>query len=302
MVHRSPRRIAIRGAAITATRLRAGGLALVGGSVLDANTALSASCRTSRERGPLRIQALVARGVRNLRPLVRAGGLVLVGWLALAAAVTLAGAGCGGSPASSATTGTAGTPATGTTADCPVDRPVLLARRADLARIAPCTALAGVVIRTAAPLQTSALRGLVTITGDLVIGPTVAVDEVTLAGLRAVDGAIRIVGNGLLRGVFLPRLEHAGRIEIDGNAVLTTISMPHLQGVRGALRITDNAQLELVEVSALTAIDGELVIERSPRLALVEAAQLRRAGSVQLELPALPADVAARLRAVAATP
>jgi hypothetical protein len=157
------------------------------------------------------------------------------------------------------------------------------------------------VLRTGAKVDTSPLRSLATLTGDLVIGPTIAVDEVVLGGLRVVEGAIRVVGNGLLQGLYLSRLERAGRIVIDGNVTITTISLPRLTTV-GALHITDNASLELVDMPALTAIDEDLVIERSPRLILVEAAQLRRAASVRIHAPMLPPDTSARLRAAAAAP
>jgi len=187
-------------------------------------------------------------------------------------------------------------------ASCATDRAVVLASQADIARIASCTTARGVMIRSGGALDTSALRALTTITGDLVIGPTVGVEHVTLGELRTVGGTIRVASNGLLQGVFLPRLEHAGRIEIDGNAVLTTLSMPRLVAVHGELRIVDNVNLELVDVSALAAIDQALVLAGAPRLALVEADQLQRAASVEIDAAKLPPDVAARLRAIAAGP
>jgi len=146
------------------------------------------------------------------------------------------------------------------------------------------------------------LRALVTITGDLVIGPTVGVQDVTLGELRVVEGAIRVVGNGLMQGVFLPRLERAGRIDVEGNVALTTLSLPRLTAVRGALRITDNASLELVDIPALVSIDQELVLAGAPQLTLVEAAQLQRATAVRIDAPRLAAEVAERLRAIAGTP
>jgi len=186
------------------------------------------------------------------------------------------------------------------TASCPTDRVVVLASPSDIARIASCPILGGVTIRSGGALDTSALRALTTIAGDLVIGPTVDIEQVTLGELRTVTGAIRVASNGLLQGVFLPRLEHAGRIEVDGNVVLTTLSMPRLAAVHGALRVTDNVSLEVIDVAMLAAIDQALVLAGDPRLALVEADHLARVGSVELDLPRLPSDVADRLRAIAA--
>ena len=155
-------------------------------------------------------------------------------------------------------------------------------------------------LRTAAPLALSQLGALTRIAGDLVIGPTAGVDEVALGGLASVGGAVRVIGNGVLRGLYLPRLEAAGRIDIDGNPVLAEISLPRLARVGGALRITGNASLELVDVSALAVVVGELVVTGAPRLALVEAARIERAAAVEIDAPELPADVIDRLRAAGA--
>jgi hypothetical protein len=105
-----------------------------------------------------------------------------------------------------------------------------------------------------------------------------------------------------MQGLFLPRLERAGSIEIEGNVAVTTVSLPQLAAVHGAIRITDNASLELVDIPALVAIDQELVLSGVPKLTLVEAAQLQRAAAIQLDAPALPPDVADRLRAAGAAP
>jgi hypothetical protein len=185
---------------------------------------------------------------------------------------------------------------------CPTDRTVVLASQADIARLARCTTARGVTIRSGAALDTSVLHALATITGDLAIGPTVGTEEITFGELRVVGGTIRVAGNGLMQGLFLPRLERAGRIEIDGNVAITTVSLPKLTAVHGALRITDNARLELVDIPRLAAIDQELVLTGNPQLTLVEAEALRAAASVQLELRKLPPEVADRLRALAVAP
>jgi hypothetical protein len=191
------------------------------------------------------------------------------------------------------------TPAAPVAPSCPAGA-VVLASQADLARLARCTTLPGVTIRSGAALDTSVLRALATITGDLVIGPTVGVEQITLGELRVVGGAIHVVGNGLMQGLFLPRLERAGRIEIDGNVAITTISLPRLAAVGGAMQITDNASLELLDMPTLVSVDQALVLTGDPQLTLVEAAALQTTASVTLELPALPPDLADQLRATAA--
>jgi hypothetical protein len=178
----------------------------------------------------------------------------------------------------------------------------VLASRADDARTAGCTTLARVVIRSGAALDTSALHALATITGDLLIGPTVGIHEVSLRELRVVEGAIRVHDNGLLQGLFLPRLERAGSIDIDGNVAITTISLPRLTAVGGPLHITANTSLELIDISMLQSVAHELVITGAPQLTLVEAPELKTARSIQLEASRLAPEVAERLRATPARP
>jgi hypothetical protein len=202
-------------------------------------------------------------------------------WAALVAL-----AGCGAAPASPAAPG------------CP-DGVMRVASRGDLVRLASCATLRGLIVRSAAALDVSALRALTTISGDLVIGPTVAVEDVELPALRTVGGAIRVVGNGLLRQLRLPRLERAGEVVIDGNPVVATIALPRLQAVHGALRVTDNAALELIDLAALATVDQELVLTGDPGLSLVEAEQLQHAATVSIDASRLPPDVAERLRMAA---
>lgn len=194
--------------------------------------------------------------------------------------------GCGAAPVSPAAPG------------CP-DGVMRIASRGDLVRLASCATLRGLTVQSGAALDVSALRALTTITGDLVIGPTLAVEDVELPALRTVGGAIRVVGNGLLRQLRLPRLERAGDVVIDGNPVVATIALPRLQAVQGALRVTDNAALELLDLAALATVDQALVLTADPSLSLVEAEQLQHAAAVSIDAPRLPPEVAERLRTAA---
>jgi hypothetical protein len=181
---------------------------------------------------------------------------------------------------------------------CPRDRAreVVLASQTEVARFAGCATLPRLIIRSAGPLDVSQLHALTWVTGDLVIGPTVAVQQIVLRELRSVDGSLHLVANSLVQGLYLPRLERAGRIDIDGNAALTTISLPRLAEVRGALRITDNASLELVDLPGLATIDDALVVSGVPKLTLLEAGAVRAAGGVEIDAPRLPAEVVDKLR------
>jgi hypothetical protein len=175
----------------------------------------------------------------------------------------------------------------------------VVSSQADVAAVAHCASLPGLTIRSAASLDVAALAGLITITGDLVIGPTVAMHDVSLGGLRAIEGAVRVTSNSLVQRVHLPRLERAGQLAIEGNAALTTILLPRLVAVRGSLRITGNAGLELIDVAALASVGGDLALS-GPLLAVVEAGSLRAAGGVDLDTPKLPPELVDQLRALPA--
>jgi len=171
---------------------------------------------------------------------------------------------------------------------CPFE--VAIAGRGDVARVAGCQTAGRVAIRTGAALDVSAMH-LREVTGDLVIGPSVGVDEIRLPELREIQGALRIVGNGDLHGVYLPALARVSRIEIAGNVALTTIALPRLAAVGGGVSITDNSDLELIDAPALVTIGASLAIANDPNLALVEMPILARAGSVRIEAcPKLPAE------------
>jgi hypothetical protein len=179
---------------------------------------------------------------------------------------------------------------------CPTDRKLVLAAQDDVRRAAACETAVGVTIRTGGDVDVSPLRKLTAIDGDLVVGPSVAVREVTLSELVSVGGTIHIVANGSLTGVFLPRLEHAGRIDIDGNVALTTLSLPRLATVDGAVLVTDNAVLELVAAGSLTTVGKDLVISGAPSLTLLELGKLVKSDGIRLErTPQLPQDIVEQL-------
>jgi hypothetical protein len=199
--------------------------------------------------------------------------------------------------------GCPGTRTAGGGASCPTDRTVTIGLQADVDRLAGCTALAGVTIRTGAPIQLAPLRALETLSGDLVLGPTVGLDEVSLAELREVGGAIQVTSNNSLRSLLLPRLERAGRVEVDDNASLDTISLPRLATVAGSLVVSGNGSLELLDLSVMSQIGKDLVITDNPKLTLVEAGRLARVLEVRVEdNRALPADQVDALRAKTPAP
>ncbi len=166
---------------------------------------------------------------------------------------------------------------------CPIDRTIVISTQDDVLGFAGCKRASSVTIRTGASVDVGPLRELEEISGDLVVGPTVGVYEVSLNGLARLGGAIRVANNPSLRGLFLPRLEEAGRIAIDSNATLTTIALPRISVVHGAVVLTDNRSLELFEAGALVTVGHELVISGHPALTNVELDRLTSAEAVRIE-------------------
>jgi hypothetical protein len=145
---------------------------------------------------------------------------------------------------------------------------IALAGQDDVAAAAGCSSIDSLTLRTGMALDLAPLGRLRTIRGAVVIGPSVGFVELTLPSLRSV-GTVRIVGNGNLQGIFLPRLEHAASFEVDGNAALTTISVPKLALIDHKLAITGNANLEMLDLTAL-ATAGEVVLATNPKLTVIE--------------------------------
>ena len=186
---------------------------------------------------------------------------------------------------------TAGTPR------CPQDRTVVIGSQDDVVRHAACESLGSLTVRTGAPVDLTPMSTLVTITGDLDVGPTVGVEELKLSELREVGGTVRIASNTSLQGLFLPRLEKAGRIEVESNASLTTIVLRRLTTVAGAFVVAGNSLLEVVDISELATVGKDLVFADNGSLTLIEGGKLETVQEVRIERnKKLPADAVDGLR------
>jgi hypothetical protein len=180
---------------------------------------------------------------------------------------------------------------------CQAGRMVVLGSQDDVTGFAGCKTASGLTIRTGATIDLTPLRELEQITGDLVIGPTVGIEEVALNGLMHVGGAVRVAMNPSMRGLFLPRLEDAGRVAVDNNLTLTTIALPRIATVYGSIVLADNRALELVSIPELVTVGHELVILDHPKLTLVQAGRLNVAEAVRIEGdPKLPAELVEQMR------
>jgi len=180
---------------------------------------------------------------------------------------------------------------------CQEGRNVLLDSQDAVMHFAGCKVAEGLVIRTGASIDLGPLRELEEIKGDLVVGPTVGIEEVGLNRVRTIGGAVRVAKNPSLRGLFLPRLENAGRIFVEENGALTTIALPRIDTVRGAVVISDNHSLELFAAPELATVGHELVLIDHPKLSVVQLDKLVSAEAVRIERdPKLPPEMVSAIR------
>jgi hypothetical protein len=180
---------------------------------------------------------------------------------------------------------------------CQEGRNVLLDSQDAVLHFAGCRVAEGLVVRTGASIDLGPLRELEEIRGDLVVGPTVGIEELELNRVRTIGGAVRVSKNSSLRGLFLPRLETAGRIFVEDNGALTTIALPRIDTVRGAVIISDNHSLELIAAPELRSVGHELVVIDHPKLALMQLDKLVSAEAVRIERdPKLPPEMVTQIR------
>lgn len=165
---------------------------------------------------------------------------------------------------------------------------VVVSSQADLDALSGCPTLAGLTIRSAAPLDLAPLAALTAVRGDLVIGPTLALERVTLPALAEVGGRLAIVSNGGVRGVVLLALTRVGALELRDGLGLTEVLIPRLATVTAAVLIVRVPALELVDASALTTIGAALTIT-APRLATWLGTPPTPTGPRTVDAPGLPA-------------
>ncbi|MBX3158175.1 MAG: hypothetical protein KF773_19565 [Deltaproteobacteria bacterium] len=123
---------------------------------------------------------------------------------------------------------------------------IVLVVQADVAGLAGCMEVSSLEIR--GDVQLGPLGRLASVTGDLVVRGA-AIGELALPRLARVGGAIVVADNPNLRGVALPALARAARLELAGNAQLATIDVG--RATFGTVELGDNAALPADVAGAL---------------------------------------------------
>ena len=185
-------------------------------------------------------------------------------------------AACGGASSSASTAA----PAAFDPADC--ERPLIEIRNQDdVHRISECMVITGsIVLSTGVDVSLRPLAGLERIDGDLRVGPTLALTAVEgMRALTTVGGSVEIDGNALLTTVSLTALRSVGGgITIHRNASLSSLASEMLAIVEGSVVIARNADLFLISLSALERVGGDFEVSGNGRLELFDAPALAEVG------------------------
>lgn len=72
-----------------------------------------------------------------------------------------------------------------------------------------------------------------------------------------------------------------GSVTIDG-AAMSSLVLPQLVQVRGALAITGNTALDHISLPALQSVDGRFAVERDPQLLAIDLPVLHRVGALSI--------------------
>ena len=132
--------------------------------------------------------------------------------------------------------------------------------------------------------SSTAARALCT-THNAVAGDLIVEGDVDLPCLCAIDGALRIASSGATT-VRLPELDRVGgAVEITDNPFLRHVAISDLRDVGGPLLVADNPDLVEVEAWRLHATGGAVTIARNASLADLSALSALQsvAGSLTIE-------------------
>ena len=151
-----------------------------------------------------------------------------------------------------------------------------------------CHQLRTLTVRSGAAVDFAVLAQLTSVTGDLRIGPSLGIAEISLPMLQAVGGTLRVAGNTVASGLYAKRLQRIGRLEITDNATLATLALSALQHVIGDVTIARNGDLGTVLAPHWTKVGGIFRLQSCRSLEFVEIDPSFTAADVQLsDIPKL---------------
>ena len=170
----------------------------------------------------------------------------------------------------------------------------VISSQADVSALASCTSLHSLHIATAAPIDLAALSSLQHIAGELAVGPTVALEALTLPALLDV-GAIHVISNSSLLSISLPALGHATAIVVEREPTLEMLSAPLLIRIDGDVRLDRVTSVTTLDLDRLASIGGAFAITGTTAFQVVALTALQHVGSLVIDPHMLPAEAEARI-------
>lgn len=165
---------------------------------------------------------------------------------------------------------------------------VIATDTAGLLPYAHCRELQSLTVRSGAAVDFTVLAKLTFVTGDLRIGPSLGITEISLPGLQAVGGTLRVAGNTVASGLYTKQLQHIGMLEIADNATLSTLALSALEHVTGNVTIARNGDLSTVLAPRWTKVGGVFRLQSCRSLEFVEIDPTFSAAAVQIsDIPKL---------------
>ena len=165
---------------------------------------------------------------------------------------------------------------------------VIATDTAGLLPYAQCRELQSLAVRSGAPVDFTVLAKLTSVTGDLRIGPSLGITEISLPMLQSVGGTLRVAGNTVASGLYAKQLRHVGMLEIADNATLSTLALSALEHVTGDVTIARNGDLGTVLAPHWTKVGGVFRLQSCRSLEFVELAPTFSAAHVQIsDIPKL---------------
>ncbi len=165
---------------------------------------------------------------------------------------------------------------------------VIATDTAGLVPYAHCHEVHSLVVRSGAAVDFTVLASLTTVTGDLRIGPSLGISEISLPALESVGGTMRVAGNTVASGLFCKLLRRVGVLEIVDNATLSTLALSALERVIGDVSIARNGDLGTLLAPRWTKVGGVFRLQSCRSLEFVEIDPQFTAADVQIsDIPKL---------------
>jgi len=175
----------------------------------------------------------------------------------------------------------------------PCQGPAEVRSTAGAEALGACDLLPALAVSGGSRIDLESLETLGVVSGDLVVGPSSQLSSLGgLRGLKTVTGDVVIESNFQLSGVFLSTLDSiGGDLTIRSNASIGSVSLPSLRAIAGSLEITENGSLEAVIAPALRDVGGNLEIT-APRVSILELqAEIVVRGTTHIDVANQPIPV-----------